>query len=139
MSHFRGGPNMNVQFIDASGTIALVSQYKTVTISDEGDMIDSSAGTVTFREFIAGLRKWSVKYEGLNNGEDTPLGTADIARMAPTTGGTIRISPFGTVVGKRRYSGGVLISKRDLDYPYDDVCTSNFEFQGSGALTEDLW
>lgn len=136
---FRAGPTMDIRWVDSGGTLALVAQYRNLTKNDEADMLDSSAGTVTFREFIAGLRQWNVDYEGLNNGTDTPLGTADIVRLAPQTRGTIIISEFGTASGNFRILGEALIQSANNEWPYDDVASSNISWQGSGPLTQGVW
>lgn len=139
MAEFRGGPNMYADFVYSGGTISFATQYRNISITDEADMIDSTAGAVSFREFIAGLRQVTVAVEALHNGTASPFGTADIAALAPGGSGTVRVAPFGTATGQAKYSGAALIKNRNHEYPYDDVVPLNVEFQVSGTWSEGAW
>ena len=138
MPEFRGGTTMHIQYIYSGGTITLQDQFRSVTISSEQDTLDSTAGTVAWREFIAGLTQWNADYEGLHNGASTPLGTADIANLRRASG-TLYISPFGTSSGNQKITGAAIVTTVESEFPYDDVVTTNVSWQGSGTLTETVW
>ncbi len=130
------GTALVVRIIHSGGTMTLQDQYRSLKPSWSQDAIDSTAGTVNWREFLAGLRQWTVSYEGLNNGTASPLGTADVAILRSLTTGTIEIYPFGTATGQLKLSGSGFPTKVDADIKYDDVAPLTFEWQGSGALSE---
>lgn len=129
---------MVIEVIHATGTILLQEQYRNIKLKSEKAMIDSTAGTVEWQEFIAGLKSWTVDYEGLSNGTGSPVGATDIGILRDATG-TLRISPHGTTTGKPRYVGSFLSSSVEQEWPYDDVAPNSITFQGSGALTDGTW
>jgi len=138
MPEFRGGPTMHLRVIVSAGTIDFVDQYRNIKLKTENDMIDSTAGTVQWREFIQGLAQWTVDGEVLLNGTQAPIGTQDIARLRLATG-TVFISPFGTAVGQMRYGGAFLTSSIEQEWPYDDLAVASLSLQGTGTLTEGNW
>jgi len=138
MPEFRGTA-LVVEVIHSGGTITMQDQYRSIKIPFSRDAVDSSAGTGDPREFLPGLTQFTVSYEGLHNGTATPMGTADIKTLRSITNGTVRISEFGTATGQHRYLAPGFITKVDADVKYDDVATCNWEWQGSGALTEGVW
>lgn len=139
MPEFRGGPTMHLRFILATGTVDFVDQYRNVKLKTENDMIDSTAGTVQWREFIQGLSQWTIDTEVLLNGTQAPIGTQDIQRLRLSSVGTIFISPFGTAVGQMRYGGAFLTSSIEQEFPYDDLAVASLSLQGTGTLTEGNW
>jgi len=139
MAELRGGPTMHVQFVHSGGTMVFAEQYRNVTLSDEADMIDTTAGALTFREFIVGLRNWTCSVEALFNGTASPFGTADDFVLVAGAAGTLTVSPLGTTSGSIKYSGAVIANSRQREWPYDDVVPFNAEFQGNGTLTMGTW
>lgn len=138
MSEFRGN-TLDVRVIHSGGTMVLNDQYRTVKLPWSQDAIDASAGTIDWRDFLKGLKQWTFSYEGLNNGAASPLGTADQATLRSMPMGTIIVSPFGTAAGNQKLSGAGFPTKVDTEIKYDDVAPLNFEWQGSGALSEGVW
>jgi predicted secreted protein len=138
MPEFRGTALVIQVLPTSGGTLTLHDQYRTLRLRSETAVIEVTAGTTSWRDYIAGLSAWRVRYDGLNNGPASPLGTADIATLRGA-GGTIRISPHGTAAGNIRYQGAVQNTRLDLDYPFDDLASVTIEWHGSGALTESVW
>lgn len=138
MAEYRGS-TMVVEIIHSGGTLTMQDQYRTLKNPFSRDAIDSSAGSSDWREFLAGLQQTTIAYEGLNNGAESPLGTADIQTLRGLTSGTARISPHGTSAGNVKYTLAGFITKADLDWAYDDVSKVTWEWQGSGALTASVW
>ena len=139
MSEYRGSA-MFVRITKAGGgTATMQDQYRTLKNPFSRDAIDASAGLSDWRSFLAGLVQTTFAYEGLNNGTESPLGTADISLLRSITSGTIEIGPQGTATGSTKYSIAGFITKADLEWAYDDVSKVTWEWQGSGALTESTW
>jgi predicted secreted protein len=140
---FRMGAAGVLEFIDTSGTITFTTQYTNISLNYEGDTIDVTAGQETVRRFLSSITQWSSSFEAFVMTSSTPAGTAQVKRFSPTASGgisgTARISPFGTASGKFRHYGNVIITARNLEYPFDDAAVMSVDFQGSGTLTEDTW
>jgi len=120
------------------GTILPTEQYRKLSLKSAQDVLDASAGTVAWREFIAGLRSYTGDLEVLHNGTASPMGTADIKALRNTSG-TWDYSPFGTATGQRKYSGSYVATSMEDSFPFDDLAMITFAFQGNGELVEGLW
>lgn len=140
---FRMGAAGVLEFIDSAGTITFTTQYTNISLNYEGDTIDVTAGQETVRRFLSSITQWTSNFEAFIMTTSTPAGTAQVVRFAPRAdgaySGTVRISPFGTTTGKFRHTGGVIITTRNLEYPFDDAAVMSVDFQGSGTLSESLW
>jgi predicted secreted protein len=140
---FRFGAAGVFQYVDSGGTLTFTSQYTNISLNYEGDTIDVTAGQETVRRFLSSITQWSSSFEAFMSGTITPMGTAQLTRFAPRAdgaySGTVIISPFGTATGSFRHMGGVIVTSRPVEYPFDDAGVVTVEFQGSGALTEGLW
>lgn len=139
VNEFRAGPTSVLRFMPTGGgTIQVQEQYRKFTLKSKQAVLDASAGSVDWREFIAGLKEYTGSVEVLHNGTATPMGTADIKSLRASSG-TWDYSPFGTATGSRKYSGSYIGTSMDDDFPFDDLATIAFDFQGNGALVEGLW
>jgi predicted secreted protein len=130
---------MHAQLITSAGTTNFSEQYRNITLTDEGNPIDITAGADIFRTYIGGLRTWTVTIEALYNGTATPFGTADDFALQANTLGTVIISPFGTTSGSIKYSGPFIVASRNREWPYDDVMPFNLELQSNGTLSYGTW
>lgn len=140
---FRFGNAGVFQYVDSGGTLTFTTQYTNISLNYEGDTIDVTAGQETVRRFLSSLTQWDVSTEFFMSGTVTPMGTAQLTRFAPSASGsysgTVIISPFGTATGNFRHIGGVIVTSRPVEYPFDDAAVVSVDFQGSGTLTEGLW
>lgn len=135
MAEARAGSTMYAQIITSAGTTTFNEQYRNITLTDEGNPIDATAGADVFRTYVGGLRTWSVTIEALHNGTETPFGTADDFAIQANTFGTIIIAPFGTASGSIKFSGPFIVASRTREWPYDDLVPFNLELQSNGTLT----
>jgi hypothetical protein len=135
MAEYRGSALL-VEWIGTWGTVDCSAQYKKISFTHEADMLDSSAGTVQYREFIPGLLQWSISGDFLQNGTSTPIGgTQFVSLFLPGQSGTVRVSPGGTATGNQKYTGAALLKTASQEFPFDDVVTTTIEWQGNGYLT----
>lgn len=139
MNEFRAGTTSVLRFMPTGGgTISPSEQYRKFTLKTKQGVLDASAGTVEWKEFITSLKEYTASLEVLHNGTASPMGTADIKSLRNTSG-TWDYSPFGTAAGQRKYSGSYIATSMDDDFPFNDLATIAFDFQGNGALVEGLW
>ncbi len=138
MSKFRGD-QLVIEWLSGGGTATLTGQYRKISLQHGADVIEITGGTVAHREYLAGPAFFGVRLEGYHNGTATPLGTADLATLAPRTGGTVRVSPLGTAAGQPYYSGSALVTGRDFEFAFDELATLTIEWRGSGPLTQATW
>lgn len=138
MSEFLGGSAGVFEFIHAGGTMLLNDQHQRIAFQTFTEPIDTTSGTISWRQYAAGLSRWLCTYSGYNNGTASPLGTADLKALKAAFG-TVRYSPFGTITGSNRLYGAALVTNVEQTYPYDDLAAVRVEWQGSGILFEDVW
>jgi hypothetical protein len=125
-------------FVYSGGTIDLQTQLRNVNLQEETDMVDSTAGTVSYREYIQGLSDATLDVEAVYNAAATPMGTIDMKALRRTSG-TVNYGPMGSVTGYHKISRAALVSSLEYDSPYDDIVTVNISFQLSGAPTDGTW
>jgi len=136
MAEFRMGSEGYAAFVHAGGTISLYAQVRNVKISKSVNLIDRTAGLDGTMKRLAGVKDWSLNLDGLHNGAESPMGTADAYTLVEGLNGTVIIGPRGTATGREKFSGPCLIESFDLDFPYDDVAKWTLVVKADGAYTE---
>ena len=135
MPEIRGGSALIARWIHSAGTLTMNTQYRTLETNEETDMLETSAGSINWREYIQGLSNGAISSSFLYNGTASPIGTADMASiLTARSSGTIEVFPLGTATGNPRVYGAAFIMSRQISYPYDDVVEVNLEFQINGEL-----
>lgn len=132
------GNQQALTFVHSGGTIDLQQQLRSVTHPFNTDMVDATAGTTLYREYIQGLSDYTLDAEALYNGVASPLGTADVKALRRASG-TVNYGPQGSATNAWKITFAALVSSAELASPYDDVVTLNISFQGSGAPTDGVW
>lgn len=125
-------------YVHSGGTIDLQSQLRNVNLQEETDMVDSTAGTTNYREYILGLSDATLDIETVYNAAASPIGTADVKSLRRSSG-TVNYGPMGSASGYHKISRAALVSSLEFDSPYDDIVTVNISFQLSGAPTDGTW
>jgi hypothetical protein len=127
------GRNMFIEWTpDGGSAIRLDGDYRTVTLSEEIDSIDATAGADTFKKFIPGLQEVTVDLEMLDN--DAHASTF-YAAIEPGDVGTLVLGPHGNETGKIKFTIPAMVESREREYPYDDVVTLKVTFKGTGPVT----
>jgi hypothetical protein len=132
MARYRGGTLLHISFVHAGGTVMLGGFYRDATIDTSADMIDSTTAADPWRRRIAGVGDWSGDVMCLDNGTETPMGTADLNTLQPGLAGTLFIGKLGTASGKPKHYGACLIESVGQTMPYNDVVSVKFKIQGDG-------
>lgn len=127
------GRNMFIEWTpDGGSPIRLDGDYRTVTLSEEIDSIDATAGADTFKKFIPGLQEVKVDLEMLDNDANA---STFYAAIEPGDVGTLVLGPQGNGAGKIKLTIPAMVESREREYPYDDVVTLKITFRGTGPVT----
>lgn len=134
------GPDLVVQFIHSGGTATLSGDQKTFSYSREQETADATAGADGARVNIATVKKFSATLETHYIGT---AGSATWGSAALGVSGTLLFGPQGTAAGKPKGGFPAIITKQDIDAPFDDVIKLSVEFMGRGAelfnVLKDVW
>ncbi len=125
-------------FISDAGAPAdnKIGELREMTLTLEHEAIDATShDSARWREFIDGLRSWSVSAEALY--VDGDAGQDDIlAILLGDQNAAISFRPEGSTVGDAEFSGVVKVTSFELTGPNDDAAAVSIEAQGTGALTK---
>lgn len=121
----------------ASTTFAEVAEARELTLDVEHELIDATShDSLEFREFIRGLRNWSITAAVLHitgNVSQTKIRDAIIG----TKGLALDMKLQEEVAsGKPEWTGSIFISAESISFPNDDAMVGDFTLQGTGVLTE---
>ena len=114
-----------------------IAEARELTLDIEHEVIDvTSHDSNEFREFIRGLRNWTLTAAVLHLTGDTD-GQKKI-RAAILSGVTLEMElrEESNDTGDPLWSGTVLVSATSLSFPNDDAMTGDITLQGSGVLVE---
>lgn len=119
-------------YITFAGT-DISGDFTSVSISDEDDQIDVTAGSETTHYFISLARRTgSCDFEAFYEGTTTIWDA-----IAPGSAGTLIIAPKGTATGNPKWEWSrALVQNRDADMPFDDAMTVSASFQFSSLVSE---
>jgi|GEM_PF-5976348 len=131
------GRNMFIEWTPNGGSpIRLDGDYRTVTLSEEIDSIDATAGADTFKRFIPGLQEVTVDLEMLDNDANA---AAFYEAIKPGDVGTLVLGPQGNGTGKIKFTIPAMVESREREYPYDDVVTLKVTFKGTGPVVTETF
>lgn len=128
------GVNWYGTFVYSGGTAVLQGDQSSFSWSAEADMVDASAGSAGYKEYIVGIKDGTATLTAMD-AITSAAGSALAKATQHGTSGTLIWGPQGNLTGKPKYSVAALVKSVKVEYPYDDVVTREVEFQFSGALT----
>ena len=104
-----------------------------VSVSDEGELVDVTAGDETFHYFISlARRNATIDFEAFYEGTTTIWDA-----VAPNLAGTLIIQPRGTAAALPKWTWDrALVSSRSIELPFDGASTISLAFQTSALVTE---
>lgn len=130
------GSALYLAWVWSGGTVTLQGDFRQFSWTPTLSLIESSAGSDTFREFIPGI----------GEGGDISCtmvmqagGTALIAALARATEGTILYGPEGTATNKPKSTIPAISKGPSYSQPYDDVVEFSVSWQQSAAETQGTW
>ena len=118
-------------------SVPVHGDFTSVSIADEDDQIDVTAGADTFHYFLSlGRRNATMDFEAFYDGSTTTVW----AGIAPGAAGTLIVSPKGTAVTMPKWTWSrALVQNRNIDLPFDDGVTVTAAFQTSALVSESTW
>jgi hypothetical protein len=125
------GKNLNLQWIDATGTVAISGDQKSFEWDWTSDTEDMAAASDDYHYAYPTLMDIKASMEVLETGTS---GTAVAARLAPQSSGTLLVSPLGTATGMPKWGFGLTVTKYTPKYPFEKAVMRSIEFQSRGGL-----
>ena len=123
---------MVLNWIYSGGTISIAGDYRTCTWSPVVDLVDTSAGSDTYKGRLPALKDATASVTLVAQ----TGGTAINAALAPGTGGTLLIQPEGTATNKRKITFPCYADGASYEHPYADIVAISCGFTGNGAHTD---
>ena len=124
------GKDLIVLWVDAGGTVDLSGDFRALNLNREQETTDITAGGDSARSYRGTVKKFGAKLETLFIGT---AGSAAYTAVALGAEGTLLYGPQGTAVGQPKGGFPAIVSKQNIDLPYDEVVTMTVEFQGQGG------
>ena len=123
------GSALYVSWIYTSGTAVFSADYRTLTDSVEGNVIDASAGSDPYQVVIAGIQNGKVALTYV----DQAGGTANLYACDFGVQGTLIYGPEGTASGKpkRTIPAMALGWSRQMQYSNVPEVTVNWQYTGA--------
>lgn len=122
---------------DTGGTPAKIAELRELALDIEHEVIDATShDSSEFREFIRGLRSWTITAALLHITAEAEQTKVRAALLAGTIM-DIEIREFDTTtLGDPVWLGAALVSTGSLGFPVDDAQTVDITLQGTGVLNE---
>jgi len=120
---------------DGGTTYLKFAEAREMTLNVEDELIDATShDSAAWREFINGLRNWTVDLEGLYISTDATQNNIFTAITAKTL---LKVQfRVKDTSGEDQFSGDVRVSTFVPTMPNDDAAASTVNLQGTGALTK---
>jgi len=125
------GKNLYLKFSDT----VLDTDYRTFSLTDEGGVVDQSAGADTRRGYLATLTDGSASASILLQASDTATWSA----LAPTTEATLEWGEEGTTAGLPKHTVLAIVTGRTQNLDYADVTTVDIAWQLNGDITDSTY
>ena len=130
------GSALYLAWIWSGGTITLHGDFRTFDWTPTLSLIDASAGSDSFREYISGIGEGgdinfsAVMQQG---------GTALITALARGNAGTLLYGPEGTATNKPKSTIPAISKGPAYTQPFDDVVEFKVSWQQSAVETNAAW
>ncbi len=129
------GKDLYVAFTPDGGTLVdLSGDYRELSVEEEANLADVTAGNDTHENSVATTNKGSAKLSMLD--ESGSSGSTIRAAIKQGTKGTLEWGPEGHSTGDVKMSATAIVKKRSLKYPYDDAVELEAEFELQDDVTE---
>ena len=123
------GKDAVISWVWTGGTVNLATDYRSVSVKENVDTAETTAGADTHKTFLPTIKSASIDYSGLF----PTSGTVLYAALAAGMSGTLTVAPEGTASGKVSHAYPAISLGATYDTPYADVVTVNCTFQSNGA------
>jgi len=125
------GSALALQWVTSSGTAWLEGDFRSLSISEDQESADSTAGDDTYKGYIPTVADASGEVSLLDT--SGTAGTIQWAYVAPATTGTLTWYPTGTAASQMTWAAPGFVQSRQREFPYDDVVSITLGFQFTGV------
>lgn len=130
------GNNLDVKWIDASGTVTLNGDQTLFDYAPSIDLVDQTAGADTNKTYLTTLKDGKASLTAYLQAGTASGGTLTFSRVYEGAVGTIVYSPEGTAATKPKYTLPVIAMGAAFSYPFAGNVEAKVDFQQNGARTE---
>lgn len=118
--------------VDDGGVYKTIAGQRGAALNVSTSEIDASTKDgAGWEEKLAGLRSWSIDFDGLHAEDDAALDLLEERILAGLTVNVRLQLPSGGL-----FSGEAIITNYDVDAAHDDLATASGTLTGTGALTK---
>lgn len=135
MADFSGSA-LVVTWAYGTGTYTLTGDQRTFSYTPSIDLIESTAGADSNKNYISGPKDGQAQFEALMQTGTASTGTAAYSTLTEGNAGTLTWSPEGIATTKTKYSMPAISMGAAFSYPYSDVVSVSVPFQQNGTRTE---
>ena len=123
------GNNLVANWVYSGGTVALNTDFRTLSINPNIDLAETTAGADTDKTYIPTIKDATIEWSGLYQS----AGTALVRALEAGTNGTLTVYPEGTASGKQKDIYPAIAMGAKINVPYADVVEISCTFQKNGA------
>lgn len=124
----------------AFGSMDMSTDYQQFDTSEEGKLVEVTAGDDANASYATTYKDGSASYTGVYDGATgAASGSAVFAAVAPHSSGTLTWGPKGTASGYPKFTVPVLVTKRETPHSFKDALRIDVEFQFNGAVSPSTW
>jgi len=125
------GSNGVVKLAVSGGSVAAMGEVRSFTLSESADTIEDSVMGDTARTYVSSLTSATLSM-------DVYWDDADTVQLVMDSGAGLdwELYPTGTGTGEKYYSGGGVLTSKEITASFDGMVEGSFELQVSGAVTE---
>jgi hypothetical protein len=120
-----------VKLAVSGGSVAAMGEVRSFTLSESADTIEDSVMGDTARTYVASLSTASLSM-------DVYWDDADAVQLVMDTKADLdwELYPTGSGTGEKYYSGGGILTSKEITAAFDGMVEGSFEIQVSGGITE---
>jgi hypothetical protein len=120
-----------VKLAVSGGSVAAMGEVRSFTLSESADTIEDSVMGDTARTYVSSLTSATLSM-------DVYWDDADTVQLVMDSGAALdwELYPTGTGTGEKYYSGGGVLTSKEITASFDGMVEGSFELQVSGAVTE---
>ena len=120
-----------VKLAVSGGSVAAMGEVRSFTLSESADTIEDSVMGDTARTYASSLTSATLSM-------DVYWDDADAVQLVMDSGAALdwELYPTGTGTGEKYYSGGGVLTSKEITASFDGMVEGSFELQVSGAVTE---
>jgi hypothetical protein len=117
---------------DVSGTATAVASVRSFTVSQVGDIIETSVMGTQAKSYLPGQTSFTASADLLFDSADSAQET--LAAAVGADPATLELYPTGASAGKK-FTGEAIVTGYDITVDQNDVVVATVAFQGTGSLT----